>query len=1073
MVEQVNSKIAVDHSQVEKAIQAVTDLTQKIDRYTSSVQGVVRSTNQKNVALRGVAQSTKQAATAMEIFNKSSQDMTKSVQVALGPLSGVAARITAMTALFNRNNLAAASLIGTLTGFVVATKKLTNFAMETETALLRMEAVVAALGDKAAFTANSLELMAQKLTKATLASVSEAREVVTTLAMFDNIAPQLFEKATTAAYAFADVMGGQMAASVRQIGVLLEDPLRNIEMLRRRGVQFTQSEREKIEVLQRSGRVMEAQNIALEKFNVIVAQSEGKAKLLAGSLDRTSQLFNNFFQKVAQAGKLTAGVNAQIQNVNSSLERLLTSESFIQTWANVFSFASTMVAKALALITENIERLTRVLITFVSVITISSGIALIKFTGRILAASTAVRVLTVAFHAATAGHAIWAGKILLTATMFAGILGPLAVLAVSLGITAGAMSYFGRVAEETNAKVERIKSMTDEFTETLDALPTHVRLEFESNLHQLVSQLDTAREKVLLLDLEQKRSAMRQAGARFERRDRTNPLGGRVDIPGASPEEIEAMEKAQEEVKNLEDALADLRKEVELSRIAGDRYGAPNMDAAVKAYRELEESIDPALRTTREMNKNLEVLKNILDDIRAGNETGQGWLAAGIDEAAVMKLIADVAAGKDSSKKARDSWKGLADTFVDLQFEIEQTTNRLLGIEDALAIDPKLLRQFEQLTGGERSRLAGMGITPESMKEAQNIQKERADLEQYMTKIAQEQLSEAQKMTNEMNKHLGLIDNAVDLTEEQRQGLRDTVAAYKEIQIMEPFKELSKETGEQKLLNTALRQGQQAYERMTREIEINNKVAAERKRLTDLAVDDVGTLIAQYEAQLRVMARVSAENDKLIKEHERYAQLAQDLGSVIANSFEDAIVSGNGLRDVLQGLLDDLLRIATRVMITKPLESAFIGAMGGMGSGGYTSSSQLDSLTRENFAVRNAMGNVMTSSGPMPLKRYASGGIARTPQLAMFGEGSMNEAYVPLPDGRTIPVTMRGGSNVQVNIVNNVGAEVKTNVTEGAHGTSIDVMIDRAVAEKLADQGSSSNRSLRTAFGAKNTLTGR
>jgi hypothetical protein len=172
--------------------------------------------------------------------------------------------------------------------------------METETALLRMEAVVASLGDRAAFTAQELELMAQKLTQATLASVSEAREVVTTLAMFDNIAPQLFEKATTAAYAFADVMGGQMAASVRQIGVLLEDPLRNIEMLRRRGIQFTKAERDKIEVLQKSGRVIEAQNIALEKFNVIVAQSEGKAKLLAGSIDRTAQLFNNFFQKVAK-----------------------------------------------------------------------------------------------------------------------------------------------------------------------------------------------------------------------------------------------------------------------------------------------------------------------------------------------------------------------------------------------------------------------------------------------------------------------------------------------------------------------------------------------------------------------------------------------------------------------------------------------------------------------------------------------------------------------------------------------------------------------------------------------------
>jgi lambda family phage tail tape measure protein len=66
-----------------------------------------------------------------------------------------------------------------------------------------------------------------------------------------------------------------------------------------------------------------------------------------------------------------------------------------------------------------------------------------------------------------------------------------------------------------------------------------------------------------------------------------------------------------------------------------------------------------------------------------------------------------------------------------------------------------------------------------------------------------------------------------------------------------------------------------------------------------------------------------------------------------------------------------------------------------------------------------AMGGIMTGSGPLKLRRYAAGGIASSPQLAMFGEGSRPEAYVPLPDGRTIPVTMKngaGGVNVNVNV---------------------------------------------------------
>ena len=66
-----------------------------------------------------------------------------------------------------------------------------------------------------------------------------------------------------------------------------------------------------------------------------------------------------------------------------------------------------------------------------------------------------------------------------------------------------------------------------------------------------------------------------------------------------------------------------------------------------------------------------------------------------------------------------------------------------------------------------------------------------------------------------------------------------------------------------------------------------------------------------------------------------------------------------------------------------------------------------------------ALGGVMSGNGPVPLRKYARGGIANSPQLAMFGEGSTPEAYVPLPDGRSIPVSMKGGGNkVKVDSVN-------------------------------------------------------
>lgn len=45
-----------------------------------------------------------------------------------------------------------------------------------------------------------------------------------------------------------------------------------------------------------------------------------------------------------------------------------------------------------------------------------------------------------------------------------------------------------------------------------------------------------------------------------------------------------------------------------------------------------------------------------------------------------------------------------------------------------------------------------------------------------------------------------------------------------------------------------------------------------------------------------------------------------------------------------------------------------------------------------------------------PIQHYQSGGVAHRPQVAVFGE--VPEAFVPLPDGRRIPVNLRGGGNV-------------------------------------------------------------
>jgi hypothetical protein len=57
--------------------------------------------------------------------------------------------------------------------------------------------------------------------------------------------------------------------------------------------------------------------------------------------------------------------------------------------------------------------------------------------------------------------------------------------------------------------------------------------------------------------------------------------------------------------------------------------------------------------------------------------------------------------------------------------------------------------------------------------------------------------------------------------------------------------------------------------------------------------------------------------------------------------------------------------------------------------------------------------------GRQPLAQFAQGGITKAPQLALIGEGKRNEAVVPLPNNREIPVDLKGSSGDIVNIEQN------------------------------------------------------
>jgi hypothetical protein len=201
----------------------------------------------------------------------------------------------------------------------------------------------------------------------------------------------------------------------------------------------------------------------------------------------------------------------------------------------------------------------------------------------------------------------------------------------------------------------------------------------------------------------------------------------------------------------------------------------------------------------------------------------------------------------------------------------------------------------------------------------------------------------------------------------------------------------------------------------------------------------------------------------------------QGFGKKSADAFVDFALTGKAsFKDLTDSILADLARLIVQQNITDPIFKAISGGVsegGGLGGifgslagslGGF-----FDSGPVEFGPTPFAKGGIMTPYGPMKLNAYAGGGIVSSPQMYVAGEGSMNEAIIPLPDGRSVPVTMTGGGtgevNVEVNVINQ-GQPANARVVgqrQTAGGFSIDVLIDtvdNALGQRMTKgQGSLAN----------------
>jgi len=163
--------------------------------------------------------------------------------------------------------------------------------------------------------------------------------------------------------------------------------------------------------------------------------------------------------------------------------------------------------------------------------------------------------------------------------------------------------------------------------------------------------------------------------------------------------------------------------------------------------------------------------------------------------------------------------------------------------------------------------------------------------------------------------------------------------------------------------------------------------------------------------------------DDLANTKNQMIGIAESIGTSFGDAFKGIITGSMTAQEALAGFFQNLSNYFADMvskMIAEYLKMQLIkgltslipglgGMFGGGGGGGFFGAGAPDAV---------AGGGIFSGAGPYQFanggiaaggfRAFATGGIVTGPTLGLVGEGRYNEAVIPLPDGKSVPVDLGG-----------------------------------------------------------------
>jgi tape measure domain-containing protein len=254
------------------------------------------------------------------------------------------------------------------------------------------------------------------------------------------------------------------------------------------------------------------------------------------------------------------------------------------------------------------------------------------------------------------------------------------------------------------------------------------------------------------------------------------------------------------------------------------------------------------------------------------------------------------------------------------------------------------------------------------------------------------------------------------------------------------------------------------------------KVGDDWRALSPQVQDDLAQLAGKVDAakpfaEIASAIRESREElTRMTSTSTLIVSSANSISDAFGTAFKGVITGSMSAREALAGFfqsLADSFADMVAKMIAEYLKMQLIqGIMSlipGLGSfGGGAAVGQAVSMPTG--VGIGAGGGILQNSGAQGfgtlgpnfgIRQFANGGIVTGPTLGLVGEGRYNEAVIPLPDGKSVPVDLGGamGNQITSNIVVNVSSDGKTSSSgAGSDSAGLGRKIEGAVKQVIVGE---------------------